>query len=227
MYEKDFSAFCRIMGQSFPKNLLVIFAIIAVLAILFCVVLYDYRCGLHFPTRAFEDNRRNEPYSQNIPLHEMDFEVYSRYLPVADALAYADLDTMIVLPCDVDYYTDKEDSVPALTLKKGTEICVTPGKKGFSISLTGYGLECWPDYQEDWRYGCPFITEDTDYIVAEHPMYYVKSSQLEKVAGAFCKANRKLIGRFSTPWDYPRVVTRQIDRYLYSGGVYCPKRWKK
>ena len=101
--------------KHYKRNLLIIFAIIAVLAILFCIALYDYRCGLHFPTRAFEDNQRNEPYSQNVPLHEMDFEVYSRYLPMADALTYVDLDTMIVLPCDVDYYTDKEDSTPALT----------------------------------------------------------------------------------------------------------------
>ena len=87
---------------------------------------YDKRCGFEFPVADFLDNGRDEPYSQNEPLHEMDFEMYRKYLPM-DALGNSNLEWMIPLPFDVDYYTSKEDTYPALTLEEGTVICIAPG----------------------------------------------------------------------------------------------------
>ena len=70
----------------------------------------------------------------------MDLEVYRKYLP-GDALGNSDLEWMIPLPCDVDYYSSKEDVHPALTLEEGTMICIAPGGSGMNQALTKVHME--------------------------------------------------------------------------------------
>lgn len=203
-------------------------------AFLYLLIQYDQRFGYHFPQREFIDNQRNDPYAQGVPLYEMNFWTYLIEYP-ADTAVYTELNKMIVLPCNVDYYERKDDPTPALTLEKGTEICMFPGHSGFTSDLTGYGAVCWPDYEEEWRYGCPFITEDIDYAAWDysaayiriHDMYYVKSSQLEKVVRAFYNANKSTLSKSCAPWAYPKLLTQSIDQFLYLQGAFCPERWKK
>lgn len=201
--------------------------VFAALAAVLLIVVYDHRYGYDYPVRDFADNGKMEPYAREIPLHEMDLSVYRKYLPQADAMLSVDMDTMIALPCDVEYYEQKEDAEPVLILKKGMVVNITPGMTGFSFSLKGYGLECWPDYEAEWRYGCPFTTVDDIYVVEENTMYYVKAVQLEKVAEAFYRVNKRLYRYAVTPWDFPEVITQSIDRSLYEHGAFCPERWKK
>ncbi len=57
-------------------------------------------------------------------------------------------------------------------------------------------------------------------------MYYVKSSQLEKVAKAFYKENTKQLRndyRFSASY-YAKRATQYIDRILYDAGAFCSKQ---
>ena len=121
----------------------------------------------------FTDNGKNEPYARQIPLDEMDFQVYDDYFTKFSTLVQYNYDRKISLPCDVEYYESKEDSEPILTLEKGTKVYVLPDNER---SIEGYGWCCWPDYEEGWRYGNPFLTIDFTYISEEYPMYYVKSA---------------------------------------------------
>lgn len=202
-------------------GILITLMIIAFAVIILLLLMYDYRYGFRYQKKGFIDNQKNEPYALKIPLDEMDFDVYSEYFLMAETLNDPNFNRKIVLPCDVNYYVRKEDSKPAFTLKKGTEVYILPDRKAFSI--VGYGLQCWPDYQEGWRYGCPFITEDTTNIVDGNTMYFVKSAQLERAAGAFYKANRKQLRYRCTPWDFPEIITQYVDRILYENGVFCPE----
>lgn len=207
-------------------RILVVIVAFAFSAILLILAMYDARYGYHYPNSDFVDNGKEEPYARNIPLHEMDFSIYTQYFPDAIAPISFAYNEMVVLPCDVDYYEKKEDTEPALTLAKGTQICVRPDTTPSPMSLTGYGLECWPDYEEEWRYGCPFITENVFYTIEEHQKYYVKTEQLEKVARAWFQENIKYFRYYYTPWDAPKEMTQGIDRELYEAGAFCPDRWK-
>ena len=167
----------------------------------------------------FTDNDKNEPYARQIPLDEMDFQVYDDYFPKIRAMILYNYDRKISLPCDVEYYESKEDSEPILTLEKGTKVYVLPDNER---TIEGYGWCCWPDYEEGWRYGNPFLTIDFTYISEEYPMYYVKSEQLEKVAEAFYESNRDSFSSIRKK-DYVRRTTQYIDQILYDNGAYISK----
>lgn len=174
--------------------------------------------------KNFTDNQQNEPYALGIPLDEMDFTVYDKYFPTASTLLLHNYTRKIALPCDVDYFASKEDEEPVLTLKKGTAVYVLNDKEENPV---GYGIRCWPDYQEEWRYGYQFLTADfTSVREGDLPMYYVKASQLEKVAEAFYKANTKQLRndyRFSASY-YAQKATQYIDKILYDAGAFCSEQ---
>ena len=168
----------------------------------------------------FVDNGRNLPYSQNIPLSEMDFAWYRLYLPVGTTAYHYGFVRKLALPCDIEYYRSKEDSSPTHTLTKGTEIYILPADDNWQT--IGYGMICWPDYEEGWRYGYPFTTTDfssLDSLPKTQPTYYVKTEQLLAVAEAFYKANNEI---FSSAIDaYSIAVVLFIDIQLYKKGVFC------
>ena len=167
--------------------------------------------------KTFVDNGKNEPYAQGVPLHEMDFEAYEDYfLNATTALGY-NYTREIELPCDVNYYASKEDSKPVLTLKKGTTVYVMSSN---GIVPIGYGFQCWPDYEKGWRYGYTFLKADFRFIPDGAEMYYVKSNELEKVVGAFYKANQKKLKNYYRESQYKKLVTQYIDESLYLGGAY-------
>ena len=78
--------------------------------------------------KNFQDNGKGEPYSQKVPLSEMDFSPYVEELFTVMTIAPIahDYTSEIVLPCDVEYYTAKTDKTPAVTLEKGTTVYVLP-----------------------------------------------------------------------------------------------------
>ena len=167
----------------------------------------------------FSDNQKNEPYARKVPLSEMDFEVYAEYFPTATTLIQYNYNRKISLPCDVEYYCAKEDSAPAVTLKEGTEVYIMSDDE---IIPDGYGMICWPDYEDGWRYGQPFLTEDfSDSSVPEGTsLYYVREEQLEKVAEAFYKSNQTHFEKKISADDYVKKITRYIDQILYDNGAY-------
>ena len=57
----------------------------------------------------FEDNGKNEPYSQQIPLEEMDFSVYNQYVNLPKAAIQDNSPKKMELPGDVSYYKSPED----------------------------------------------------------------------------------------------------------------------
>jgi len=167
----------------------------------------------------FNNNQKGEPYSRNVPLDEMDFEVYAEYFPNIHALIDRNYIKAIQLPCDVDYYLAPEDREPALTIKKGTWVNVIPDNaNGFPI--IGYGLQCWPDYIGGWRYGSPFYLGDVSTNLNRPAMYYVKSSQLEKVAESFYNVNKKQLSPYKVSVFTAKIIG-YIDEILYNNGVFC------
>lgn len=168
----------------------------------------------------FMDNGKDEPYACQIPLDEMDFHVYDDYFPKATAMILLNYDRKLSLPCDVEYYDSKENPVPILTLEKGTQVYVLPDD---DRTIPGYGMCCWPDYEEGWRYGNPFLTTDFTYIGEEYPMYYVKSAQLEKVVEVFYDNNLDSFGSSYRKEDYVRRTTQYIDQILYDNGAFISK----
>ena len=203
---------------------------IAIIILAAACILVPTGIGVYQKTllrKNFTDNQRREPYALNVPLEEMDFTVLKKYFPTESTLLLHNYNRKITLPCDVDYYISKEDSKPALTLKKGTAVYVLNTDEENPV---GYGVQCWPDYEKEWRYGYQFLTADFTSIDGEYlSIYYVKSSQLEKVAKAFYKENTKQLQndyRFSASY-YAHRTTQYIDRILYDAGVFCSKQLEK
>lgn len=156
-------------------------------------------------------------YSEGIPLEGMDFKRYLAFMP-ADDLSYCpDLVIRLPLPCDINYYTHREDAEPALILKAGTEVLAVPSTAGVE---EGYGFVSWPSYEEEWRYAQPFVMEDGTEDSLDVPMYFVRLSELERVSQAFLQANRKSVGSGRLP-QLVWMQTRAIDTSLYRQGVFC------
>ena len=172
--------------------------------------------------KNFQDNGKGEPYSQKIPLSEMDFTPYMEAIfnKMVIAAGSPNYTSEIVLPCDVEYYTDKTDKTPAVTLEKGTTVYVLPSDDpDFTI---GYGMQCWPDYEKGWRYGQPFYKEEFKKgMISRYgqPWYYVKSKQLEAVAREFCLVNDFYKSR--NPYSPEKAGIEFIDRALYEYGAFC------
>ena len=172
--------------------------------------------------KNFQDNGKGEPYSQKIPLSEMDFTPYMEAIfnKMVIAAGSPNYTREIVLPCDVEYYTDKTDKTPAVTLEKGTTVYVLPSDDpDFTIS---YGMQCWPDYEKGWRYGQPFYKEEFKKgMISRYgqPWYYVKSKQLEAVAREFCLVNDFYKSR--NPYSPEKAGIEFIDRALYEYGAFC------
>lgn len=96
--------------------------------------------------------------------------------------------------------------------------------KGSSVDLSiplGYGYQCWPDYDKGWRYGYVFLTEDFEKLTEDMEMYYVKSKQLEKVAGVIYKRNKPLYNHlYGTKRETIKEFTQQVDGILWMNGAY-------
>lgn len=139
----------------------------------------------------FKQNNKNEPYARGVPLHEMDFSEYWRYFKeIGDDLMIHNEPETVVLPCDVEYYRRKGDKKPALVIPMGTEVYIRknnlPQEQQNRFFMSGYGVETWPDYEADWRYGIPFLTKIYSvYEMEFQERYYVKTQQLFQVADAY------------------------------------------
>ena len=171
--------------------------------------------------KKFISNNKNEPYSQSIPLDQMDFSVYKKYFSCYTAVSDGDPIAKIELPCDVEYYNKKEDTIPAITIKKGTVVYVFPSKR---VYREAYGLITFPDYDHKWRYGYPFFTTEDfyDYDEMMASGYYVKTKQIEKVAEAYGKAYKEIIGHYYySVTEYLGLIIYDIDSTLYRNGVFC------
>ena len=171
-------------------------------------------------TRKFVSNLKAEPYFLNIPLDAMNFSIYDDYFCKNQALIDPNYTKHITLPCDIHYYAKKDDTEPVLTLRKGTTVYILPGDT-YTFPTVGYGLQCWPDYENGWRYGHPFLTSDITYDSVTYPMYFVKSAQLEKVAKAFYKANTKQLKSQSSASKFVNNIVGYIDQILYDNGAFC------
>ena len=170
--------------------------------------------------QEFVDNGKNQPYSQKVPLQEMDFDIYNqKYFNSWAAGAHAqDYERKMILPSDIEYYENKNDSEPALVLKKGTEVYMET-IHGPDI-LVGYGLWCWPDYEAGWRYGEPFTDRFVEcQYIGIRKKYFVKTEQLIPVADEFYHLNDNS-GRYS-PEEFRKRHLLFMDRVLYLEGAFC------
>lgn len=172
--------------------------------------------------QEFKDNGRNQPYSNKIPLSEMDFSVYDKYVNISIGAPGINYIRKISLPCEVDYYNSNKDTTPAFVLQKGTEVYVLSQDETYFPTM-GYGLQCWPDYEIGWRYGQPFMTSDfrQSTIYAQNSKkYYVKTEQLFAVFEEFYKYNPERFSAASFSESQKKIVLI-IDTILYAKGAFC------
>ena len=172
----------------------------------------------------FVDNGLGLPYSKGTPVHEMDLSVYKGYVnPITTLIGY-DRKNTISLPCDINYYTSKSDTEPALVLKAGTEVYIYDKSNG---SETGYGLRTWPDYEEEWRYGYAFSLVEFESVAEDAEMYYVHTEELEQIIKEMCKDREA----YSIPKNMRRSVVEErilfhIDYLLYDNGAFYSENLK-
>ena len=209
------------------KRIIIILLAAAVIATCLCVILLPHS---EYSQHNFTDNGLKEAYFRQVPLNEMDFnnEFRGKHFRVAiNPISFPYL-SAIKLPCDIHYFSSPDDSEPVLTLKKGEKVLIVHENSYFVFDDTiGYGLRCWPDYKKGWRFGLPFVFEEQDINAWENAdqMYYVKTSELEKIAQEYYDANIDA----GTPLDcnlksdFVDWVTRFIDHRLYTEGVFCSK----
>ena len=168
--------------------------------------------------QEFADNVKNQPYSQKVPLQEIDFDIYKQKYFNSWAAATHTQDYKMVLQSDIEYYETKNDPEPALVLKKGTEVYMETVHG--PDTLVGYGLWCWPDYEAGWRYGEPFTDRFVEcQYIGTRKKYFVKTEQLIPVADEFYDLNDNS-GRYS-PEEFRKIHRLGIDRVLYWEGAVC------
>ena len=169
---------------------------------------------------CFKDNHKNQPYSQEVALTEMDFSIYWYSLPGIAPVLNPRITYQVTLPCDVEYYSDINDIDPVMILQKGVEVYYNPIENADFVPY-GYGVKGWPDYEKGWRYAYPFVTEGLGKAYQENGMYYVKSEQLEAVARAWHAKDDKRNTRRDGVAEYVRFETQMIDAALYRNGAFC------
>ena len=174
------------------------------------------------------------PYAEQKPLTETTTADLPKTVMINNAPLLYDMslyNRAVVLPFDLCYYASPNDSVPAITLRKGTTVYVTPSD-GFQYRYIGYGFACWPDYDAAWRYGIPFQTTDyktdtIDYFASAY--YYVKTEDLVELYKLYDDQN-KGTPAFSMPAQHVLDRSAQAKRCfntifaadisLYIGGKF-------
>lgn len=169
--------------------------------------------------QEFADNGKNQPYSQKVPLQEMDLDIYFKAIFSEMGSGGTELNDnrKIILSNDVEYFENKNDREPALVLKKGTTIYIHALR---SDIMEGYGLWTWPDYEAGWRYGKPFADNYTDIQTSSlTKSYFVKQEQLASVADDYYNQN-ECFNRYS-PEEFRKRHLLFMDRVLYLEGAFC------
>ena len=207
-----------------PRKLRTILAAVLLLAVTAAVLVWSYN-GLYdqFRKKNFE-LRRTTGYSEGTPLEEINFDLFEKFMPNMAPAGFSPEAVKLRLPCDVRYYTHQEDAEPALTLKQGAEVYAVAVREGIGHIRAGYGTASWPSYEKGWRYAQPFQgTAEAE----NDAMYFVRLSELEKVAGAFLRMireNRDSFGKYMEMLELPENIwaqTRYTDMALYDRGVFC------
>lgn len=169
--------------------------------------------------QEFVDNGKNQPYSQNVPLQEMDFDIYFKDIinKMGNAAVEINDNRKIVLSNDIEYFENKNDREPALVLKKGTTIYIHDLRSGI---MEGYGLWAWPDYEAGWRYGKPLADNYTDIRTTSiAKSYFVKLEQLALAADDYYNQN-DCFNRYS-PEEFRKGHLLFMDKILYLEGAFC------
>lgn len=192
------------------KILIIVLAVVLVAAVTAGVAWRQY--FRPYSPAKFRPNKWNEPYSQHIPLTEMNLGAYDYYFRYVTGTEFPDMTETIALPCDVRYYANPGDAEPVLTLTKGTNVHVG------LYNENGSSINCWPDYQKGWRYGTPLAAEGSTEDTA---MYFVRTADLKKVAKAFVDINWDALSsyyNFKAKAISSLVLT--IDHTLYQAGCF-------
>lgn len=171
-------------------------------------------------------------YDEKTPLSQVEPQEMKKLLPQAvAAIGYEQPEDarLFALPEDLHYY-DKADASgePAVTIPKGTVVALYGDPMGWIGMEGGYGLACYPDYQQGWRYGQMLVAETGDYDAfynawQKSPSYYVQTKDLETIAAAFYDLHKEdvgYIGNYNGKEDFVFKIVRQIDQNLYDTGYF-------
>lgn len=154
----------------------VLYCLLAFFALALAFKLGVYCSSVHSLRAGFQESDTNTDYLCEIPMEEMDFFQYVRYLnkPVA-GIGY---NTTFTAPFPIRYYREESGrKVLAYEIPAGT---------AFESELTGgayplgYGFESFPTYEKGWRWVKPF-SDSQDVDRSELPWYYIKTSDLESL----------------------------------------------
>lgn len=154
-------------------------------------------------------------YRSKDSMEDMDLEAFGAYFIFA-MTAEGRPDTELALPCNVHYYRmENGRREKAFTMKKGTIIVIQ------SLQDPGRGIQSFPTFDRGIRYAKPFNIEGGN---ADDSYYYVKLSELEKVASELISRSPSLEqARRAQGLSLERAVyeaTRLTDKIFYNEGIY-------
>lgn len=170
----------------------------------------------------------SDQYLDHVPMEEMDFPAFG--ISGAYAGSVREPYTIsVTLPEDIVYYREVMGiKVPALTLKKGSEI-------SFYIDFVvwmpyGYGALTFPTYERGWRYAAPFEVDGEPYhyikgddlILSQEDtdFYYVKLEDIESIVRLLiiAKNGETIDSRELESLVYTNLYS--IDRLLANDNIY-------
>ena len=208
------------MNDSIKKvfGLIILLALVIGTAAFFIMRPVRTRRNIENGFTASDTSAGKSQYRTCSSMEEMNLDAFGVYLSWPRT-AEASPDQIVILPCDVHYYTYEGGSrVLSHTQKKGSVITI-PG----SGLMPGEGYLSYPTFEQGWRYTKRFTENGGE---KDDRYYYVKLAELEKVlsdlydnypdaAGTMRNAGKKADVIYNT--------LRLIDRIFYYEGITCSK----
>lgn len=199
----------------------VLYCLLAFFALALAFKLGAYCSSVHSLRAGFRESDTNTDYLREIPMEEMDFFQYVRYLnkPVA-GIGY---NTTFTAPSPIRYYREESGrKVLAYEIPAGTAF--ESELTGGAYSL-GYGFESFPTYEKGWRWVKPF-SDSQDVDRSELPWYYIKTSDLESLLAYVVRNSNSPYWQSSL--QHPGMEETQLasayilkcDHMLYEIGAY-------
>lgn len=165
---------------------------------------------------------KHTDYLNRVPMEEMDFLQYVRYLNRPVNPVYIERETAFTAPFSL-YYYQEEAGRKAVCLEIPADSVIEPEPEWSHGYPLGYGFESFPTYEKGWRWARPF-TDGKDAAVDELPWRYVKTADLEAFAEEMARCSphwQDAIQRLhASESELAYELVRKCDALFYEKGIY-------
>lgn len=194
-----------------------VFTIVFSVCLLFQIAVFCY--DSYLLRSRFEESDIHLDYLNAVPMEEMDFFQYVRYLnhPVAGI----EYDAAFAAPFSIHYYEEKNgQKIPAYNIPAGTVLESALRSGGYPL---GYGFESFPTYSKEWRWVRPFA-ENQNADLDTLPWYYMKTSDLNDLVIHMLRNSshwQDLMQRAGLSESQAvSTIMKKCDNMLYETGSY-------